>query len=249
MARFLVALIGSFALVIGIAVLFVLLQRRQVRRLRRQNRSIDQLARVTSARRRVLAFPIPARWIAIRGANTALVRDALGEVASAASWADALSRSGERSLFVSGPVDGWTLVIGGQLPDPVSDIDATYRFLADLSREVGDVQFYSSDRVLNFHAWARLRDGRVTRGYAWAGDTLWNEGRMTLDERLLGLRSRDYGSDLPLPRYGETSAEQTNTERVPLLARRWGIDFATASEVLLQQEGMTPDDDDFEALG
>jgi hypothetical protein len=63
---------------------------------------------------------------------------------------------------------------------------------------------------------------------------------------MLGLRCREYGDDPPAPRYGETSAEQTNTERVPLLARRWGIDLATASELLLQLEGVAPDDD-FEA--
>jgi hypothetical protein len=145
---------GSFGLVVGIAVLFVLLHRRQVRVLRRQNRSIDQLARVTSARRRLLAFPLPTRWIAIRSTHTALVRGALGDMAPAAGWSEALLRARERSLFVSQPVEGWTLVIGGAVPDPVFDVDAAYRFLGDLSRELGDVQFYALDRVLNFHACA-----------------------------------------------------------------------------------------------
>ncbi len=249
MTRVILVLLGSFGLVVGTAVAFVLVHRRHLRQWRRQNRSIDQLARVTSARRRMLAFPLPSRWIAVRSAHTALIRGALGDVAPAAAWSDALSRAPERSLFVSAPVEGWTLVIGGAVPDPVLDIDAAYRFLVDLSREVGEVQFYASDRVLNFHAWARVRDGRVTRGYAWAGDTLWNEGRPTLDERLLGLRAREYGAEMPVPRYGETSPEQTNAERVPLLARRWGIDFATASELLLQAEGVARGGDDFEGRG
>lgn len=243
MTGLIIALLGSFGLVLGMAVAFVLLHRRHVRQWRRQNRTVDQLARVTSARRRLLAFPLPQRWVAVRSANTALVREVLGDVAAVQGWSEALSRCRERSVFVSAPVDGWTLVVGGGIPDPVADIDDAFRFLSDLSREVGDVQFYSADRVLNFHAWARLRDGRVLRGYAWAGETLWNEGRATLDERLLGLRSRDYGAEMPVLRYGETSPEQTNTERVPLLARRWGIDFATASELLLQAEGLRADDD------
>lgn len=153
-----------------------------------------------------------------------------------------MARSRERSLFLSSPVDGWTLVIGGALPDPEVDVDQLYRFLADLSRETGEVQFFTSDRVLGFHGWARLRDGRVLRGYLWAGETLWNEGRMTLDERLLGLRCRDYGVEPEPLAYGEIAAEHTNSERVPLLARQWGIDLATATEELLQQESVRSDD-------
>ncbi len=243
MTHVILALFASFGLVLGIAVAFVLLHRRYIRQWRRQNRSVDQLARITSARRRVLAFPLPPRWVAVRTGNTALVREVLGHVTPSSGWADALGRARERALFVSAPVDGWTLVIGGRLPDPVSDVDATYRFLTDFSRDLGEVQFYGADRVLNFHAWARLRDGRVVRGYAWAGETLWNEGRLTLEERLLGLRAREYGAEPPELRYGETSSEQTNTERVPLLARRWGTDFATASELLLHSEDVTSDDD------
>jgi hypothetical protein len=244
--RLILALLGSFGLVLGMAVAFLIMHRRHVRQWRRQNRSVDQLSRITSARRRALAFPLPPRWVAVRSSNTALIREVLGAVEPTGSWSEALSRARERSLFVSAPVDGWTLLIGGQIPDPVADVDEAYRFLVDLSREVGDVQFYAADRVLNFHAWAKLRDGRVQRAYAWAGETLWNEGRLTLEERLLGLRTRGYGEDVGELRYGETSAEQTNSERVPLLARRWGVDFATASELLLLPEGMESDDD-FEA--
>jgi hypothetical protein len=113
----------------------------------------------------------------------------------------------------------------------------------NLSRATGEIQFYSFDRVLNFHSWAWLRDGKVVRAYAWAAETVWNEGRMTLDERLLGLKCRGY-ADVPEPiRYGEIPAEQQNTERVSLLARRWSIDFVASSEILLNQEGVESGED------
>lgn len=238
------ALLASFGLVLGLAVMFVVLYRRHVRQLRRQNRGLDQLAHITSARRRLLAYPLPARWLAVRSSNTLHLREVLGLAGAVPpTWGEALVRSRERSLFVSHPVDGWTLVIGAALPDPAVDVDAAYRFLTRLSRDAGaEVQFFTADRVLNFHGWARLRDGAVVRAYVWAGETEWNEGRMTLDERLLGLRCREYGAEPEPLRYGETSPAQVNTERVPLLARRWGLDLATACEILLQHEGVESDD-------
>jgi hypothetical protein len=242
--RVIMALLGSFGVVLLLAVTFAVIYRRHARQLRRRNRSVDQLSYIASSRRRLLAYPLPARWVLVRTSNTSLLRSILGVTDDPQPhWGDALSRIRERRLFVSAPVDGWTLVIGAGIPDPVTDVDQTYRFLVDLSRDIGEVQFYQVDRVLNFHAWARLREGRVARGYVWAGQTLWNEGRMTLEERLLGMRCRDYGVDPEPLHYGEIPPEQVNAERVPLLARRWGMDLATVCEVLLAQERVESGDD------
>jgi hypothetical protein len=141
-------------------------------------------------------------------------------------------------------VNGWTLVIGGLIPDPGHDIDRLYHFLSGLSRQVGEVHFYSLDRVLNFHSWARLSDGNVVRAYAWTGETVWNDGRATLEERLLGLICRAYGEEAEPVRYGEPPPELHNMERVILLARRWSVDPIAASEILLQQEAVESGNED-----
>lgn len=240
MHQFALLLMGCFLGVIGVAAVFAWLIRqhnREQRNMRRANRSLDQLALADSARHRVLPYPLPSRWMAIRSSNTAFLREFLG-LRNHVSWSEALGRARERTLFLSNPINGWTLLIGGAIPDPVQDVDTVYRCLQRVSAEIGEVQFFSADRVLNFHGWARFRNGRAQRAYACAGEVLWNEGWITLEERLLGLRCRDYGDEVPTLRYGETPADQTNTERVPHLARRWSVDFAMASEVLLAQEGI-----------
>jgi len=239
-AIFATGLVTCFLLVVGVGTLFALLIRRHNREQsarRRHNRKVDQLTQVTSARNRVLPYPLPQRWIAIRSSNTAYLRELLA-LRAQVPWSEALTRSRERTLFLSNPVNGWSLLVGGAIPDPAQDIDALFLCLSRVSSDVGEVQFFAGDRVLNFHAWAKLRDGRTVRAYAWSGDVQWNEGWVSLEERLLGLRCRGYGEEAPILRYGEIPAEQTNAERVPLLARRWSIDFAAASEVLLAQEGV-----------
>lgn len=238
-------LLVSLACVLGLAFAFFVIYRHHLRRLRRSAKSRSGTGIGSSASRGAFPIQMPSRWMAIRSSNTALVRELLGvsdEVA--VPWSEALSRARESFLFVSGPVDGWTLVLGGRLVDPSQDIDALYRMLNRLSRELGEVHFYASDRVLQFHTWARMDDGRVTRAYSWAGETQWNEGRPTLEERLLGFRCRAY-CEVPEPvRFGEVAPEVHNSEHVVLLARRWSVDPVAASERLLQKEAVRSEDDD-----
>lgn len=240
-----VGLLVSLGCVLGLAFSFFVIYRHHLRRLRRAARVQGGGGGASSKHRRSISFQVPSRWLAIRSSNTSLVRELLGVAEEVAvPWSEALSRAREASLFVSGPVDGWTLVVGGRLVDPVGDIDALYRSLHRLSRELGEVHFYSADRVLHFHSWARFDDGRATRAYSWAGETQWNEGRPTLEERLLGLRCRAYCEEAEPVRFGEVAPEVHNTERVVLLARRWSVDPVAASERLLHQEAVRSEGED-----
>ncbi len=233
---FLLAFLSAFGLVVGLGAAFVALYRRHVRQLRRLSRGIDQLAVLTLDRGALGGRP-PPRWLAIRSTNTALLRELLRlDPTDVRLWSEALSRFREQALFLSPPVDGWSLVIGGALPDPAEDVDFCFHFLTRLSREIGEVQLFSADCVLNYHSWIRLQGGRVVRAYAWAGTTEWNEGPVTLDERLLGLRIRTYGEEAETTPYGEQPPEHANCERVALLARRWSVDPIIASEFILQKE-------------
>lgn len=243
-AQFLLALLGSLGLVLLLFGCFAVVYRRHVRKLRLADPSLS-LRRLPTLRGDPVVIPQPVRWIAIRSSNTTHLRTLFGLNSEPATpWSEALNRSSEPSLFISPPVQGWTLVIGGSLPDPSDDVDSCFRVLVSLSREIGEVQYFAADRVLNHHSWAKLRDGRVLRAYAWSGVTEWNQGKPTADERLLGMQFREYGEDTFPTDYGEVSPEQINTERILLLARRWSVDPMVASEMILQQEHWASSDDD-----
>ncbi len=232
-----IGLLVSFGVVVGIAIVFASLYRRHLRSLRRSQRWIDPLAPLVGSGRTALALPLPNRWLAVRSSNTAYLQGVLGISAQdSPPWSEALVRARERAVFLSPPWRGWSLIVGGAIPDPASDIDHLYRFLARFSGVVGEIQFFHSDRVLNHHAWAWHRDGKVVRAYAWAGETLWNQGELSLDERLLGLVCREYGETVEGVGPCGGTAEQQNVERVPLLARRWSLDPAEASAYFLHLE-------------
>ena len=153
------------------------------------------------------------------------VQAALGlRKAMPCSWEEGLSAAHERGLFISPPINGWTLVMGANLPDPAEDVDRSFHFLLCLSTKLGQVQFFSVNRPLHHHAWVRADSGQVQRAYAWAGKTLWNQGSKTASEVELGLKCFDYGEPFPPLDFTGTDPVALNTERVPLLAARWSLD-------------------------
>jgi hypothetical protein len=167
----------------------------------------------------------PNRWIAVKCANIQKVQAAVGlHNPKPCPLSEGFSRLSERQLFISPPVRGWILVVGNSLPDPAEDVDKLYHFLMKIAHELGSVQFFSANRVLNHHAWVRIENNRIYRAYAWAGETLWNQGDLTAAERDLELKCYEYG-DTPLPfPFSARDTHLANTDKVLQLAGRWSVD-------------------------
>ena len=161
----------------------------------------------------------PTCWLAIKSENLLTVQAALGlHKPRRCSWAEAL----EQKLFIAPPVRGWVLVMGSGLPDPGEDIDVCHRFVLDLSAKLGQVQFFSASSLLNHHAWIKAEGGRVLRAYAWAGQTVWQQGNRTTAEKELGLKCFDY--DENVAPFEQPEVLVANVDKVPLLAARWSVD-------------------------
>jgi hypothetical protein len=129
-------------------------------------------------------------------------------------------------------VNGWVIVTGPGLPSPGDDVDGCFRFLAAASRKLGHLQFFHMEKFSGHHAWARLDNGRVTRAYAWAGETVWNEGIKTAAETELSMKCFGYGEHPPAASWAAAEWTATNVAKVPLLAARWSLDPARIDERL-----------------
>jgi hypothetical protein len=187
-------------------------------------------------------FDAPVRWLAIKSQNPQAVEAALGvHNARACSWTDALVTPFEPRLFISPPVNGWIVVMGCDLPDPNDDIDQCFKFLTGLSRKLGEVQFYSRNRAVAHHGWARVLDGRVLRAYVWAGETLWNQGPITDLERELKLRCLTYAESSGVLGLAEREVLSLNTDRVVRMAAAWSIDPTAVEGAALESKGIAGD--------
>lgn len=164
--------------------------------------------------------PRPACWLAVRSVSPEAVKDALGlNRAAPCSWTEGLA--GGHEFFISPRVNGWVIVTGLGLPVPSDDVDACFIFLSTLSRQLGHVQFFYAEKFSRHHGWARLDHGCVTRAYAWAGETVWNQGIETLPEIETKVKVFAYGD------HSATLADaESNFEKVPQLAARWSLDPA-----------------------
>src|SRR5678815_2501607 len=94
----------------------------------------------------------------------------------------------------------------------------------NLSRKLGDVQFFNSSRVLQEHAWVWACRGKVIRAYAWAGKTLWKQGARTAAEKELEVHCFDYTEPAKQSFFAEADVISSNVEKVPLLAAKWSLD-------------------------
>lgn len=165
--------------------------------------------------------PRPACWLAIRSVSTEAVKTALGlNRATPCSWVEGIA--GSHEFFISPRVHGgWVIVTGLGLPNPSEDVDATFLFLTELSRKLGHVQYFYAEKFSRHHAWARLDEGCVTRGYAWTGETTWHQGSKTFPEIEVGLKTFNYGEQT-----ATILDADINFDKLPQLAARWSIDPA-----------------------
>jgi hypothetical protein len=225
---FAIAMLAVTGLVVGVGVGMAVLVRRLSRRERLRRETIKLTESISEDEVASFLAPQarrPSSWLAIRSRDMVAVQIALGlRNAKPCSWAEGLMTA--RRLFIAPPVNGWTLVFGSGLPDPGEDVDATFRFLRELSRKLGHVQFFQAESLLQHHAWVMAEFGRIVRAYAWAGATVWNQGVKTSAETSLGVKCFGYGEIPPTDEWTVAEFIVANVDKVPLIARRWSLDPA-----------------------
>ena len=189
--------------------------------LRRRNRATEELHPSAGeiSTLHVTASLRPTTWLAVRSIEPEIIRAVLPD---------------KEYFCISRRVNGWVIVTGPGLPDPGDNVDACHLFLTALSRELGHVQFFHMEKFSGHHAWARMDEGCVTRAYAWAGETLWNQGAETLAENRLDLKCFGYGEDSGDESWVTKENASANVEKIPLLAARWSVD----PEILHRAKGI-----------
>lgn len=194
------------------------------------------------------AFGYSMAWLAIRSRDTDAVLEALRVTKpEPCNWNSGIGtvydkQLGELHVFVSPPVDNWTFVVGLPLPHPVGRgfVDKCTPLLVELGGQFPEVQYFFAYPLIDFFAWARVRDGRLVRAFAITDEGVaWSKGRTTKEERALGLKLFELRG--VLGRKGDAGGEiilHPTEDHVMRLAQRWSLDPTTLSTLPSQKSAV-----------
>ncbi|MEV6967782.1 hypothetical protein AB0M47_22005 [Hamadaea sp. NPDC051192] len=118
-----------------------------------------------------MGFGYKTSWLAVRDRTVADVADALGlRDRQPMDWATGVDLAYGQGVYLGSAIPEWTIA-HSRRDLPLSAYDSGFvEQLADLSRSLGEVQFFANERVIGYHAWAIARAGEVLRAYCYIGE-------------------------------------------------------------------------------
>jgi hypothetical protein len=192
-----------------------------------------------------MGFGYKTAWIAVRSRTTVEVADALalGDLRSM-TFADGTEAAYAGGVFVTPSIDGWTLAHGRELADEIGPTGPDFvDWLATMSRRLGDVQYFGTHRVSEWHQWACARDGAVVRAYAFAdGEVLLFEGDPTPAEVSCGVGTESGPGDdaeswdeARWDRWFDATPSETDVMRI---AELWSVDPCVIDDDVIVGNGL-----------
>jgi hypothetical protein len=191
---------------------------------------VTQQLEVDATPDKPVAFGYKMIWLAVKTNDTEAVVNALSLTdVQAANWQTGVEAAYHGRLFVSPPLDDWTFVLSRELPQDDELQGQLAEFLSVLSARFGEVQYFATHRVVEFHAWALYRDGREIRAFAYIGD----QGELSADRGNKTAAELESGFDYFNPDHPELSSEDyweredlehPQEEDVMAMAGKWSID-------------------------
>jgi len=140
-------------------------------------------------------FGYKCMWFAVKTTNVDDVVKEIGlKSAQRCNWKSGVAAAYEGKIFVTPSVNGWTLVVGQDLPtlDDKDRRKQTEAILIKLSKRFAEAQHYGTHRVVEFHSWVKAVNGKIIREYAYLGERgemLHDSGDITTEEQSVGIKS------------------------------------------------------------
>ena len=180
-------------------------------------------------------LPVPfgykCNWLCVKASSPLEVIDKLGlKNAEPSNWDKGIEMAYNGYRFVSPSLDGYVLVVNFGM----DILTLAPELLDEKAKLFPELQFFVTQRVSDYHAWAKYINGVLIRGYGWSGcdgTVFLNEGEFTPEEVKLGFLNLLPSEDADWSKY-----KTPDEEYVLELAAAWGIDPAFSNKSY--QKGM-----------
>jgi hypothetical protein len=188
------------------------------------------------------SFGYKNAWLAIKDVRSEAVAEALSlRSVRSADWETGIKAAYEYpitcAVFVTPPIDGWVFCVGFPLFAPVDARPPALGLRASewAQKLQTEVQYFSTHRIVEAHAWARARPSGLERAYVYVGESgekVLDLGAQTPEERELGFAFFDPSNDeAQTEGYWERQdLTHVGEEHVMALAARWSIDPSSLAE-------------------
>lgn len=223
------------SIVIIIILILVMYWRNNKARSSQTYRRVEKDTRVKEAHTEITLddrpdLPVPfgykCQWMAVRSTDSEAITKRLNLTDKRrANWKTGIRAAYQDLIFISPPMNGWTLIIGSSLPDLSEDQNSSNSItshVVSLSQVFGEAQYFGNHRIVGYYAWMKATDGEVTRAFAYLGERgeiLVNEGASTKNEQELQLVYRETDSEA-----NEDETRFPDVEDVLAIAKAWGVD-------------------------
>lgn len=144
-----------------------------------------------------VSFGYKMTWLAIPTENTKQVVEALKLTnTKKCNWQSGIETaySSENMVFVTPPVAGWTFVVGYGVGGLDSKDNQLMQLIQMLAKVFPDFYYFGTHRVVDYHSWIKVKDGKIIRAYAYlgeSGETILNQGELTPEEIELNFKFFD----------------------------------------------------------
>ncbi len=189
-----------------------------------------------------VSFGYKCQWFAVYTTDTKKLADWLGvKDAAPCNWKNGIDYAYQNSVFISPPVDGWSLAISKlQLPtaDTGENAQLIKTMVIDLSKEFSRAQYFGTYRVVGYDCWMKAENGQLERAYGYVdGTNTIVEGDPTPAEQkynFINTLSDEANND---PGYYDREDLKWPNESVTMeIAAAWSVN----TEILEQRKDIPP---------
>ncbi len=172
-----------------------------------------------------VAFGYKCNWLCVKSDSPLDVIEKLGlKNAEPSNWDRGIEMAYNGYRFVSPALDGYVLVVNFGM----DTLTLAPELLDNAAKIFPEVQFFVTQRVSDYHAWAKYEGGEMIRGYGWCGcdgTVFLNRGELTPEERRLGFTNL-----LPNEQADWETHDTPDEDYVLELAAAWGIDTSFSAK-------------------
>lgn len=111
-------------------------------------------------------FGYKMQWFAVKTNDQKKIAEIIKlKKVSKSNWENGIKGAYQNSVFITPQINDWIIVCGHGIPSGKEK-----QLLVDLSKEFGEVQFFATHRVSDYHSWMKAINGTIERSFTYSDE-------------------------------------------------------------------------------